>query len=80
MVTWRQKWSHIVDARLFKSIEDDKFPSLLWSAEWVLQRQDVERNQGFVTYEVAKKVQCHDILQAMYQRSTPGFPATILGL
>jgi hypothetical protein len=80
MVAWRQKWSHIVDARLFRHIDDEKFPSVLWGPSWMLQRQEMEQHQGFATVDVAKRVQCHELLQGMYQRSTPGFPANILGL
>ena len=79
-VTWRQKWGHIVDARLCKSIENEKFPSVLWSPGWFMQRKELDSFQGFATQDVGKRVQCYEQLQAIYQRSTPGFPATILGL
>ncbi len=80
MVTWRQKWNHIVDARVCRQVENDDFPSVLWSPEWFMQRQELETSQGFATQFASKRVQCYEQLQVIYQRSTPGFPATVLGL
>jgi hypothetical protein len=80
LVQWRQKWGHIVDARLISSVEDTQFPSVLWSPGWMMQRQEWESCQGFATYDAAKRGQCLASLQALHQRSTPGFPATVLGL
>jgi hypothetical protein len=80
MVVWRQKWGHIVDARLLKQMEDDRFPSVLWSPGWFMQRQELENFQGFATTDRAKGVQCQELLSGLYQRSSPGFPASVLGL
>lgn len=80
MVTWRKTWGHIVDCRVCKQIELDKFPSALWSPIWVMQRRDVESSSGFASYEVQKRVQLQEVLRETQRHSVPGFPATVLGL
>ena len=80
IVTWRKTWGHIVDCRLCKQIEVDKFPSILWSPAWVMQRREVDTCTGFASSDVQKRVQLQEILRECQRHSSPGFPATVLGL
>lgn len=80
MVTWRKTWGHIVDCRVCRHIELEKFPSGLWSPEWVMQRRDIDSCSGFASHDVQKRVQLQEIFKECQRHSASGFPATVLGL
>jgi hypothetical protein len=79
-VTWRRTWSHIVDCRAIASGQGDKLLSALWSPVWVFERIDLERSGGYCGYEATRRVALRESLNERILKSTPGFPATTLGL
>jgi len=79
-VSWRRTWSHIVDGRICRQIDPVNFPTLLWSPRWALQRLDPVRASGIAGAEPERIVQLREQVQELMQLSSPGFPATTLGL
>jgi hypothetical protein len=79
-VNWRRTWGHIVDSRICRQIDPVNFPTVLWSPHWVLQRLDPVRASGVAGAEPERVVQGRELLQELLQVSSPGFPATTLGL
>lgn len=79
-VTWRRTWSHIVEARACPAADPLEFPSAIWSPGWVLQRLDIDRCNGFTGAEPERRVLLRESLKEWLGRSSPGFPATTLGL
>lgn len=79
-VNWRRTWGHIVDSRICRQIDSVNFPSVLWSPRWALQRLDPVRCSGIAGAEPERIVQIREQLQELLQVSSPGFPATTLGL
>lgn len=79
-VQWRGKWSHIVTATACPSADPLEIPSAIWSPEWVLERRDIERSNGYCGSEPDRRVMLRESLDEWLRKSTPGFPATTLGL
>ncbi|MEO7940191.1 MAG: hypothetical protein ABIR55_16300 [Burkholderiaceae bacterium] len=79
-VTWRRTWGHIIDSRVCRQIDPVNFPTLFWSPHWALQRLDPVRSSGIASGEPERIVQMRERLQELLQVSSPGFPATTLGL
>lgn len=79
-VTWRRAWGHIVDARVCRQIDPANFPTLLWSPHWTLQLLDPVRCAGVCGPEPERIVRDRELVQELMQVSSPGFPATTLGL
>ena len=79
-VNWRKTWSHIIDSRVCRQIDAVNFPTVLWSPHWAVQRLDPVRGSGIANAEPERIVQIREILQELLMVSTPGFPATTLGL
>jgi hypothetical protein len=79
-VTWRQTWSHIIDARACPTADPLDLPSAIWSPGWVLERRDVEHSRGFSGSEPERRIALRETLQEWLQKSSPSFPATTLGL
>jgi hypothetical protein len=80
-VRWRGTWDHIITCRRSPSADPLDFPSAIWSPVWVLQRQDLARSAGVAGREPERRVVLKEMLTEWLQRrSTPGFPATTLGL
>ncbi|MGZ5181258.1 MAG: hypothetical protein ACXWC2_12310 [Ramlibacter sp.] len=77
-VSWRQTWSHIVEARGCPSA--DEVPSAIWSPGWVMQRLDPDRCTGVAGAEPERRVALRELLDECLQKSSPAFPATTLGL
>jgi hypothetical protein len=80
MVTWRKTWGHIVECRSCKQVEKEKFPSVLWSPVWAMERRDVNACAGIAGFEAQRRVQLKEALNECQRYSSPGFPASILGL
>ena len=80
MVTWRKTWGHIVDCRVCKQVEPEKFPSVLWSPVWAMERRDVRSCTGMAGFEAQRRVQLNEVLNECQRHSSPGFPASVLGL
>lgn len=79
-VTWRQTWSHIVEARGCPSADPLELPSAIWTPAWVLERRDVERSAGHSGAEPERRMVLREKLDAWLAKSTPAFAATTLGL
>lgn len=79
-VEWRKTWSHIVTCRRCRAIDPVDFPSAIWSGDWVMQRLDLARSTGVSGPEPGRRVRLRELLDEKLRSSTPGFPATTLGL
>jgi len=79
-VSWRQTWGHIIECRLCRDVDPLDFPSLIWSPGWVMHRIDLERSVFVCDREAARRVALRQVLDELRRNSSPGFPATILGL
>lgn len=79
-VTWRRTWGHIIECRVCRQIDPVNFPTVLWSPQWAMQRLDPVRSTGVCGSEPDRLVQLRELLDALHQTSSPGFPSTTLGL
>lgn len=79
-VGWRKTWDHIIDCRVSKGRDADDLPSALWSPHWAMRRLDAVRSTGVAGYEPQRRVLLKQELDECFRQSTPGFPATTLGL
>jgi hypothetical protein len=79
-VAWRKTWSHIIDCRQCRNDDPLDFPSALWSPAWALQRLDLARCTGMAGTEPRRRVLLRELLNERLRASTPGFPASTLGL
>ncbi len=79
-VTWRITWSHIIDCRRRATADPLDMPSALWASSWVLHRVDPERCTGVCTAIPERRVALRESLDEWMRHSSPGFPATTLGL
>lgn len=80
-VQWRGTWDHIITCRKCPSADPLELPSVLWSPVWVMQRLDTQRCAGVTGTEADRRVLVHESLSEWIRsKSTPGFPATTLGL
>lgn len=79
-VTWRRTWGHIIEARQCKGDDPLDFPSAIWSPQWVMQRLDLTRSTGVCGSEAERRVVLRELLNERLRASSPGFPASVLGL
>jgi hypothetical protein len=80
-VNWRRTWDHIITCRRSPMSDVQDMPSALWSPHWVLHRLDPERCAGVTGVEPDRRVLLKEMLsERISRRSSPGFPATTLGL
>lgn len=79
-VQWRQTWDHIIECRVCRSGDPLAFPSALWTPAWVMQRIDTERDVLVCDSDAAWRVNLRQLLDEWRRDSTPGFPASVLGL
>jgi hypothetical protein len=79
-VTWRSKWSHIIDARGVPSADAESFPSAIYSPGWVLRRLDPVRSKGVAGPEAQRRVLLREEINEWLGKSSPAFAATTLGL
>ncbi|RYF07192.1 MAG: hypothetical protein EOO31_07375 [Comamonadaceae bacterium] len=80
-VQWRGTWSHIIECRRASSAGALELPSAIWSPSWVLHRLDPERCSGITGSEPDRRVALRESLDEwLLRKSSPGFPATTLGL
>ena len=80
-VQWRRQWDHLVTCRKGTGSDPLALPSALWSPAWVLQRQDPVRSVGTTGSEPGRRVQLREALDEwMERKSSPAFPASVLGL
>lgn len=79
-VKWRQTWDHIIECRVCRATDALAFPSVFWTPAWVMQRIDVERDVLVCDSEAARRVALRQLLDECRRDSSPGFPASVLGL
>lgn len=79
-VSWRKTWAHIIDCRVSRQFDALDFPSGIWSQHWCMQRLDLPRCTGVCGDEPDRLVQWREVLDELVRQSSPGFPATVLGL
>lgn len=79
-VKWRQTWDHIIECRSCRATDALAFPSVFWSPAWVMQRIDVERDVLVCDNAAPRRVTLRQLLDECRRDSTPGFPASVLGL
>lgn len=79
-VAWRRMWAHVVECRRCAAAEPVQLPSAIWSPAWALQRLDLERCTGTCGSDPLRGLQIRETLTEWLRQSTPGFPASILGL
>jgi hypothetical protein len=79
-VRWRQTWDHLIDCRLCHGSDPLSFPSVLWTPQWVMQRIDAQRHVVVCDASAERRVSLRQQLDEYRRDSTPGFPASVLGL
>lgn len=79
-VAWRRTWAHLVDCRRNALLPADEIPSALWSPVWCFQKLDVVHCTGVAGSEPARRVMLKERLDECLRKSSPGFPATTLGI
>ncbi len=77
---WRGTWSHLVDCRVVKHLDDSEIPSAMLGPEWFIHRRDMARSVGICSQEVRSRIELTELLEECRRQSSPGFPATTLGL
>jgi hypothetical protein len=79
-VDWRVRWDHIVECRVGQGVEASGFPSALWTPTWAMRRLDLQRSTGVASVEPRMRMLLREELEERKRQSSPGFPASILGL
>ena len=79
-VPWRRNWSHIIECHKSGGADPRMTPSALWSRKHMLHRFDLEGCSGLVTSEPVRCLRLKQELDDCLSVSTPGFPASTLGL
>lgn len=79
-VTWRKTWDHIIECRVCKHRDASDIPSALWSPQWAMQRLDVVHCTGVAGLEPQRRTLLKEDLDECRRQSSPGFPASTLGL
>lgn len=79
-VNWRVRWGHLITAWACPSAQTLEFPSAIWSPQWVLERRDKDNFAGWCGNEARRRLLCRETLGEWIKKSTPGFPASVLGL
>ncbi|QDL53911.1 hypothetical protein [Rhodoferax aquaticus] len=79
-VEWRRMWGHIVECRVAKQWDATEFPSAMWMPSTYVQRLDPARFRGIVSNDALGVAHLKEALNEVHKQSSPGFPATVLGL
>lgn len=77
LVQWRVTWDHVVHARATMA---DGLPSAIWTPSWTLERLDLIHSTGVATHEARRRTELRERLDICWQRGSPAFPASTLGL
>lgn len=80
LVQWRTTWSHIVEARACRGAAGEAVPSAIWSPVWSMERVDPQRCVMLCSPEASRGSLLREKIDACWQRGTPSFAATTLGL
>ncbi|MFN7444148.1 MAG: hypothetical protein ACK5RC_03070 [Curvibacter sp.] len=79
-VIWRQTWDHIIECRTCRGSDASSFPSVFWGPSWVMQRVDTKQDVLLCDHQAARRVALRQLLDECHRDSSPGFPASVLGL
>jgi hypothetical protein len=79
-VSWRQTWGHLIDCHQCRSADPLDFPSAIWGPHWMMQRLDTERSVFVCDTQAGRRVALRQVLDEWIRNSSPGFPASTLGL
>lgn len=81
-VAWRRVWSHVVDCRQLLELEPADCPTLLVApGVCTIRMADAFSRRGALDWNNALAVrESQALVDALLQRSEPGFPVTTLGL
>jgi len=78
---WRRTWSHVVDCRVLDEADAVQPPVILLAPGVItLRLVDPVHPRGSLSREAGDMLRNRELVDAVSQRSTEGFPATILGL
>lgn len=77
---WRRTWSHIIECHVSGSADVRSTPSAFWSRRRMLHRFDLDGCAGLVTSEPVRCLRLKQELDDCLAVSTPGLPASTLGL
>ncbi len=80
LVQWRATWSHVVEARVCSGAAGDNLPSALWTPHWTLERLDTRHCTMVASTLASRRLALRERIDACWQRGSPGFPASVLGL
>ena len=79
-VNWRRKWAHVIECWRCSSADALELPSAIWSPAWSMRRLDIERSTGVCGPEAERRVLLRESINEWLRQSSPGFPASTLGL
>ncbi|MGA8516425.1 MAG: hypothetical protein WB821_16810 [Burkholderiaceae bacterium] len=79
-VTWRGRWSHIINAHAVPSADALDLPSAIYSPNWVMHRIDPVHCKGIASHDAQRRVALREDIEAWLHKSSPAFAATTLGL
>jgi hypothetical protein len=79
-VGWRVQWDHIIECRTCRNRDATEVPSAFWSPSWVMRRLDFIRSNGYAGIESSSRLSVREDLDECLRQSSPGFPASTLGL
>lgn len=79
-VQWRVTWSHLVEAHACAHAAQGDLPSALWSPGWTMERLDASRGTLVASHDASRRVALREQLNQWWQKGTPAFPASTLGL
>ena len=79
-VDWRIRCDHLIECRKCSAFEGGDMPSALLGPTWGLRRLDLVHSSGLSSAEPRWRAELRGLQQACQRQSTPGFPASILGL
>lgn len=79
-VSWRTQWSHRVEARAAPREAQDGFPTLVCLPGWAMSRTASRPPVVLATHDPARVQGQAMVWQGLWERSTPAFAATTLGL
>ena len=79
-VLWRRTWSHIVECHACSRADVMDFPSAMYSPHWAMRKLDRVHCTGVGGAEPERRVQVSELVNEWLRKSSPSFPASVLGL
>lgn len=79
-VQWRVTWDHLVRAQSCSGAAADGMPSAIWTPSWMMERLDLVHSTGVATTDARRRTALRERIDQAWQRGSPSFSATTLGL